>query len=573
MTTVGTRAATGGELVVETLKALGTRFVFGVPGGQTLAITDAILSTPEMRFVTVRHEGAAACMADAVGRLTGLPGICLATTGPGATNLLTGVGGAFRDSSPVLVLTCNNNLRDLARDDAQAADHVEIFRSLTKWATLVPEAQMIPQVLEEAFLRAASGCPGPVLVDFARSALESSIEVASSAPEPHPALALVAQRPLGDPGRVRAAAELLRSSRRPVMWLGNGVNRSHAGVEALKLAERIEMPVITTFNGIGAVPTTNSLVFGPLSRMGTELSTRVISDADLVLVIGNSLNAISTSRWSLELPRTVIQIDIEPANLGRYYAPRTVGILGDARAVLDQLDLAVSQTEPDPAAAAERHARLDELLDARAGWLERASEARYGSDSKLIPPDRLVRVVREVSPDETLLIVDAGNPGVWSYLWEIRRPGTYLKPVGFGNMGFALPAAIGAGLARPGVPLVALTGDGSLGMTLGELETLAREEVPVCIVVMNDAGYGNIRQEQLVKYGPRTIGVDFADVDYAAVARACGVEAVRASTEDELREAVADALGRPRPFLVDARIDPDLNVWTYPLFQQYEVGD
>lgn len=575
VTSIRARTATGGELVVETLRSLGTKFVFGVPGGQTLAITDAILSAPDIRFVTVRHEGAAACMADAVGRLTGEPGVCLATTGPGATNLLTGIGGAFRDSSPVLVLTCNNNLRDLARDDAQAADHVAIFRPLTKWATLVPEAGIIPQVIEEAYLRATTGCPGPVLIDFARSALEGSVEIDGDLPtvEAHPATRIAAQRPHGEPRLVLEAVELIAAAERPVMWLGNGVNRSQAGEAALALAERLDMPIITTFNGIGAVPTTSPLVFGPLSRMGTELSTRVLADSDLVLAVGNSLNAISTSRWSLALPERMIQVDIDPSVLGRYYSGRTLGVLGDARAVLDQLRYALSGAAVDAGAASSRKTRLDALATARAEWLLSAAAAPAASIDGVISPDRLVRTVRDVSPDDTLLVVDAGNPGVWSYLWEIRQPGTYLKPVGFGNMGFALPAAIAAHLVRPDQPLVALVGDGSLGMTMGEIETLAREQVAACVVVMNDGGYGNIRQEQLVKYGSRTIGVDFDDVDYAAIARACGVEAVRVSDEDRLRRAVADALSRPRPFLIDAQIDPDLNVWTYPLFQQYEVGD
>jgi acetolactate synthase-1/2/3 large subunit len=569
-----TTTLTGGQLVVETLRALGVDAVFGVPGGQTLAITDAILDHSDIRFVTARHEGAAACMADAVGRLTGRPGVCLATTGPGATNLLTGVGGAFRDSSPVIVITCNNRLPDLDRDDAQAADHVAIFRPLVKWAKLVAHPGTIVQSLQEAYLRATTGCPGPVLVDFARDALESSLDpkLLDAVPATETVAAAARERSPGDPDRVRAAADLLAGAERPVLWLGNGTKLSSAGDAALALAERLDMPVITTFNGIGAVATTHPLVYGALSRMGTELSTRVLADADVVLAVGNSLNAISTGRWTLELPPSIIQVDVDPATVGRYYAARTLGVVGDARAVLIALRDAVGEDPAAEAAAGRRRERLATLADARAEWWDRAAGA-VESQPGTISPDAVVRVVRDAVPDDTIAVFDAGNPGVWSYLWEIREPGTYLKPVGFGNMGFAVPAAVGAGVVAPDTPIVAFVGDGSLGMSLGELETLAREQTNACVVVMNDSGYGNIRQEQLVHYGDRTIGVDFAEVNYADVAKACGVDAVRVTDDSGLGDAVRSAIGRPGPFLVEAVIDPDVNAWTFPLFQQYELEE
>jgi len=562
-----TNTMTGGQIVVDVLRSLGVSLVFGVPGGQTLSITDAMLDVDDLRFVTARHEGAAACMADAVGRVTRTPGVCLATTGPGATNLLTGVGGAFRDSSPMLVLTCNNNLRDLARDDAQAADHVDVFRSLTKWATLVPDVSVIASAIEEGYLRAMTGCPGPVLIDFARSALEAEVpRTAIPGAGAPPAPAIVAQRPQAEPGLVAGVAARLAAAERPVMWLGNGAKLADASGAALALAEHLEMPVITTFNGIGSVPTTHPLVFGPLSRMGTELSSRVLAESDLLLAVGNSLNAISTSRWTIELPATVVQVDVDPANLGRYYADRTVGILADARSALEQLLAAVGAAGP----ARSGGAWPASLAGARTDWLGRAA-ASSPSASGAIAPDRLVQILRRVSPDDTVLVVDAGNPGVWSHLWEVRQPGTYLKPVGFGNMGFGLPAAIAAKLVQPGSPVVALVGDGSLGMSLGELETLGREGVASVIVVMNDSGYGNIRQEQLVKYGDRTVGVDFGDVDYAAISRACGVDAVRVDAEDAFADAVAAAFASDSPTVIDARIDASLNAWTYPLFKQYEL--
>ncbi len=559
------RQTTGGRLVVDALRSLGVQHVFGVPGGQTLAILDAMLDVEDIRFVAVRHEGAAACMADAVGRLTGRPGVCLATTGPGATNLLTGVGGAFRDSSPVIVITCNNNLRDIDRDDAQAADHVAIFRPLTKRAMFVGTPAAIPQVIEEAYIIAMSGCPGPVLVDFARDALETGVTAVPAMPGEKMHLLRAIPRSSADPSVVSRAAAQLQAASSPVLWLGGGTIRSGATDAALRLAERLDAPVITTFNGIGAAPSAHPNVFGPKSRMGTALSAAVLRGADVVLAVGNSLDAVSTSRWTVDLPECIIQIDTDPEKLGRYYASRTLGLLGDARLVLEQLNDRMDGNLSTGTSAEARKARLSELAHERERWQSRLADSR--SRPGMIAPDRLVKVLRDATPDDTVLVVDAGNAGVWTHLWEVRDgAGEYLKPVGFGNMGFALPAAIGSALVRPSSHVVALIGDGSMAMTVGELETVAREGVAPCIVVMNDSSYGNIRQEQLVKYGPRTSGVDFRDVDFAQIAKGFGVKGVRVDSEEGLAAAVREWLSAGEALLIDARIDRDPSVWTFPYF-------
>ena len=292
-----------------------------------------------------------------------------------------------------------------------------------------------------------------------------------------------------------------------------------------------------------------------------------------LLAVGNSFNAISTARWSLKLPARIVQIDIDPTILGRYYADRTLGILGDARAVLSALAGELAEAAADGEAGAARRKRLAGLAEARQSWWRKASETGGGTHAGVIAPDAVMAVVRKVTPKDAIAVFDAGNPGVWSYLWEITSPGTYLKPVGFGNMGFAVPAAIAAKLEHPDEPVIAFVGDGSLGMTLGELETVAREKLPICIVVMNDRGYGNIRQEQIVHFAGRTVGVDFTDVNYAAVARASGLEGVRVDTAEALGEAVQAAFASQRPWLVEALIDPEVNAWTFPLFRRYEIGD
>ena len=428
----------------------------------------------------------------------------------------------------MLVITCNNRLADIGRDDAQAADHVAIFRPLTKWATLVAEPLTIPRVIHEAAIRATSGCPGPVLLDFARSALEASVPLERVEGVAFPS------GPVPWAGRCRGsapsatlhscseAASLLLDAESPVVWVGNGVQLSGASEAVLGLAVSMDIPVITTFNALGAVETSHPNVFGPLSRMGTTLSRQVMEGCDLLMAIGNSLNAVSTSRWQLELPDTIVQIDADACNLGVNYPTRTLAIAGDARSVVGQLAEAVAAAPSDASPRA----------SGRRGWAGSPRRRRAGGPRPTtsrcapspMPPTALVKALREEIPDDAILVVDAGNPGVWSHLWNVRRPGQYLKPVGFGNMGFALPGAIAAKLVEPERPVIALVGDGALGMTMGELETVVREKLPICIVIMNDVGYGNIRQEELVHYGDRLIGVDFVDADYAAIALGFGID-------------------------------------------------
>ncbi len=557
-----TNNITGGQLVVKMLESLGVTKVFGVVGGQTLAITDAIIDTPSIEFVHTRHENAAAVMADAYGRLTGRPAVAISTTGPGATNLLTGVGGAFRDSSPAIIITCNNNGENIHKDDAQNADHVEIFRPFVKFGRLIAHASSIKQVMEEAYINAMTGNPGPVHLDFARDTIEQPVAEVPEIPTVHPARSWVGTRPVAAGEEIAAAAARVLTAEKPVIWVGNGANRGRAGEAVLELADALGIPVVTTFNGMGAVPTTHPLVFGALSRMGTNLTTRVIDDADLVLALGNSLNAVSTTRWRRRLPE-VVQVDIDPTMIGRYYAEVTTGVVGDLAAFAR--DLVDATAQEAASARASRQSWIAELQQAERDWWELSRDLEP-QNAGTVSPAVVVRALREVTPRDAVLIPDAGNPGVWSFLWEMDEPYRYIKPVGFGNMGFALPAAIASVVDDPTRPVLALIGDGSLGMSLGELETLARAGGPVVIVVLNDSSYGNIRQEQVLHFDGRTIGVDFHDVDFAQVARGMGLEAVRVTDVDALVDAVRDGYASGRPVVVDVVLDREANAWTYPAF-------
>lgn len=550
----------GGSAVVECLKQEGVRYVFGIPGGQNLAIMDALYdAAPDIQFITAHDERGAACMADGYARLTGKPGVCLVTTGPGATNLLTGVGGAFRDSSPVVLLTANNRSADLQRDNAQEADHVALFETLTKWSMMVTHVDRIPHAMREGFRRALTGCPGPVHLDFARENLEDEyVEYTPLRPEQYRTEA----RARGDVDAIARAAELLSKAERPAIWAGRGVLVSDATSAIVELAEALEVPMVTTYNGIGSLPADHRLAFGPKSRHGTKVTKQVVSDADLLLVIGNSLNAPTTHRWGVKLTENVVQIDIDPANVGRHY-PIRIGIVGDAQSITMDLSAEVAKSAPSESVLAARRDWAERLRGEHRAWKESVFKSEYAT-AQPIKPQYLMESIREAFPREAIIVGGAGNPGIWTNLIEIYDPGTYIKPVGFGNMGFALPAAIGAKLACPQQPVVTVIGDGSLGMCISEIETAVRENAPVVIVLMNNFGYGNIKQEQLVFFGPRYIGVDFSDIQFVDIAKAFGADGERVENPGDLPAALKRGLDSGKTYLLDVLIDPDENVWTEP---------
>lgn len=543
--------AQGAEVLGQLLLEQGVTHIFGIPGGQVLSLMDVIRRTPTIRFVTTRHEGGAAAMADAYGRMTGRPGVCLATTGPGATNLLTGVGGALKDSSPMVILVVANNLRDHGRDDAQDLDHVAVFRPLVKAARKVMHAGQLIEAVRHAFRTAVTGCPGPVLLEFSRELLEfEAEEVLDLGAPPAPP---VRPEPSGE--ALAQLVEVVNQATRPVFWLGNGAKIARAGEALLQIAEQAHIPIVTTYNGSGVVPTAHPLVFGSVYRHGSALTHAVVAEADVVIAIGNSFNAISTGRWSLKM-RDLIQVDVDPLIMGRYYPVRQA-MVSDAKMLADRL----------------RHATWV-VPERRREWVETLQQQRREWTASLaqedtprgVDPVRVFGVLRESLREPANFLIDAGNPGIWSQVMPLHSGDFYLKPVGFGNMGFALPGAIAAGLVDATRLAVAVVGDGSLGMTLAELETARREGVHLLAVVLDDEGYGNIRQEQQYKFGLKpqeTIGVAFSPVDYVHIAEAFGWIGWRAGTTPELAEVMPQAVAaaQTRPTMVQVRIDGNRTVW------------
>ncbi|WP_288283737.1 thiamine pyrophosphate-binding protein [uncultured Anaerotruncus sp.] len=542
---------TGGQLVVKVMEEFGAKVVFGVPGGQTLYVTDPIQDVPGMRFVHTRHENGAATAADGWGRLPGEPGICLATTGPGATNLITGLGGALRDSSPVIALVFQNRLADAGRGDAQESDHELLFGSICKKYIPVRDISVLPWAMREAYRTAKTGHPGPVVVDLYRDVIEN--QKAPYVPA-DPAGYCVRPDSVASDEAIEAAARVIRASKKPMLWIGNGVKLSHAADEVTRLSKQLCAPIVCTYNAMCAVDESFENFLGARSRHGTQVTQACIEEADCVILVGSSLTAISTNRWSIA-PKNVVQFDILPEQIGRQY-PVAAGVVGDAKASLQKLLAALEGFAGTPEFR-------DEMFSRKAAWKEALLSGPIADTERTpVPPIALQRELEKSLRENTVFCVDAGNPGAWTHYTTFPKGTAYMKPVNYGNMGFALGAALGCKEASPDREVVALIGDGSLGMTLGELESIAREKLAVTVLLVNDSAFGNIKQEELFKMGEgRYIGVEFPDYDYLSVAKAFGFDGCIVTKASQIPAAMEAARKSGGPYMIEVKLDGSFTVW------------
>ncbi|MEG1755407.1 MAG: thiamine pyrophosphate-binding protein [Clostridia bacterium] len=539
------------EAAVSVLMEQQAKVVFGIPGGQTLFFTDA-LRAADIRFVQTRHEGVAAGAADAYGRLTGKPGMCLATTGPGATNLLTSIGGALRDSSPLIAFVFQNTLAGAGRGDAQEADHELLFGSLVKKYIPVRHSDAVVWAMREAYRVAMTGRPGPVVVDFYRDVIEKG----ECDYTPQTVESYCAKMEFAAPeSQIDALVTKLSSFEKIAIWSGNGVKMSHCGEKVLALAEKLNAPVVTTFNGIGSVSAEDSHVFGARTRHGTKLTKTILEEADCVLVLGSSMSSVSTNRWGLKL-NNCIQVDFAPEQIGKQY-PVAMSVLGELHLVLDALNEKLS-------ARLAGKAWLADLQSQYAAWKKNVFSGPVNDETvSPVAPVALMRKLNECFYKDSIICVDAGNPGAWSHLFCLTDKNRYFKPVNYGNMGFSISAGIGCSIAEPERDIMCFIGDGSLGMTLGDLETVARFTKHVTIIVFNDHAYGNIKQEELFKFGEgHYFGVDlYQNADYVGVAKALGLGGEKVISADGIVDAVKRARSHDGSYLINVEFDGSYSIW------------
>jgi len=549
----------GADVLVKCLLKEGVRYIFGVPGDQLNPITDAIHRFGReagLDFITTRHEQAAAHMADAWARVTGQPGVCMGTVGPGAADLVPGVYPAFADSIPMLVITAQNQTWRSYPDHGsmQGLEQVPLFAPITKWNALVGSWRRIPELVQRAFRVAVSDKPGPVHLDFPSDVLTAKGEEGDLLLPP-PERYRAPRPPVGDPELIEEAARLLAEAEFPLIHAGGGVLRSGAWEELRELAEYLAAPVTTSVGARGVIPEDHPLCLLPASygAMGAQAT------ADVVLLVGGRLGDLDfwgkPPAWGEEGAQKWIQIDICPQSIG-LNRPVDVAIVGDAKATLRALLEAVKRRTPQR----REHPSLAEAREAQAAWLGQWEEWAH-SDATPIHPLRLVREVREFFPREAITCVDGGNTSVWcAYLNRVYEPRTFLWASDSGHLGTGLPYAMGAKLARPDVPVYLITGDGAFMFNVQELETARRLQLPIVVVVSNDRAWGMIKGGQMLGYESRFIGVDFFDVRYDRIAQACGCYGERVEKPDQIRPALERAMASGLPAVLDVLVDPEANL-------------
>ena len=565
--------AHGGALLAALLAEHGVRHVFGVPGGQTLALYDGIADVDGLAHVQVRDERSAAYAADAYARVTGRAGVCDATVGPGAAKLPSGLAEALGASVPVLALVSDlparlapHRYRGAA---SQALDQAALLAPVTKWQAAVPDAGTLPALVRQAFREATTGRPGPVALFLPQDVLDGPAPAGTDAgggaaggSGGSPPRAgtdggrisrfgrFPAFRPVPEPGDVGAAAAVLRAAQRPFILAGGGVLHSAAGSDVVALAERLSAAVGTTLSGKGAIAEDHPLAVGVTGSMGTAAAAAAMAEADVVLLAGAKASGGATFSWTLPRPdQRVVQVDVDPAELGRAFG-WALPVLADARqgvrALLAALEPGDEPPGPEPDRAPWR-ARLRELAAAwRAG-----RDAERASDAVPIAPQRVLAEIEAALGGRDILICDASLASGWggAYLEQRRAGRRVLAPRGQAGLGYALPAAIG--VSHAGHRAVVLTGDGALGYAMGELATVTEQALPVTVVVLNNRSWGWIRWYQRITFGRGWEGEDFGDVAFADVARGFGLAAQRVTEPGRLGAALRAALAAPGPALVD----------------------
>jgi thiamine pyrophosphate-dependent acetolactate synthase large subunit-like protein len=540
-----------GRAVVELLKAEGVRHVFGIVGSTFLDVLDVLHDDRSVEYVNVRHEQGGAFMADGLARVTGMPAVCLVTSGPGATNLVTGIAGAYVAHSPVVAIAGGSALAVQGRDAFQELDLVALFRPVTKLAIQVTQPARIPEVLRLAFRTAMTGRRGPVFVDIPRDVLND--QVVPMAPLPPEGYRPVRPAP-PHPEAVREVARLLALAERPLLVAGGGVIWAAATDLVTRLCRSYGLPAITAYGRNDAVPNDDPLYVGPLGRAGSPEAAEACRRADLLLVVGSRLGQF-TSFYDARYIRpgtAIAQVDVDARDIGRVY-PVAVGIEADARETLAALLNVLAQ---------DRAGHVSEVWQREVRELRHRRQARLLAETALdavpVKPQRVYAELRRVLPPDAIVTLDAGAAPAYGYdRLHFVRPRTFLTPLDLGGLGFAFPAALGAKLGRPEAPALAIHGDGGFLMNAQELETAVRHGIAAVALVLNNNCWGSEKAYQRHFYGGRYVGVDIGNPRFDRYAELFGARGYYVEHPDAIGDAILDALGAGRPAVVEIPIDPD----------------
>ena len=548
----------GAQWLVAALEAHGVEVVFGYPGGAIMPLYDALTGS-RLRHILTRHEQAAALAADGYARVSGRAGVCIATSGPGATNLVTGLANAFLDSVPLVAITGQVSTAVMGTDAFQEVDIFGITLPVVKHSYLVRDASQLPAIVREAFEIAEGGRPGPVLIDLPKDVATAPISLSAAAPErrtPDWPQAI-------DRHAVAAANRLLAGARRPLLYAGGGIGIADAMAPFRRLVDRCGAPVVTTLKGLGTVATDHPACLGMLGMHGHPAANRAVQACDLLVCIGARFDDRATGRLDTFAPHArVIHLDVDPAEVSKLRTA-DVALIGDLAAHLDALGTTGDIDGWRQACVADRD----------------ASAPYYDPPGEWIYAPALLKQLAEQAGDALILTCDVGQHQMWvAQHCRITNPRRHLSSGGLGTMGYGLPAAIGAALADPAATVVVVSGDGSIMMNIQELATLMRYGIAVRIVLLDNASLGMVRQWQELFFDGNLSEVDLSDnPDFAAVAASFGLEAFAIRHRDEVAAGIQRLLAADGPCLMHVHIDPRANVW--PLVppgqsnQQMMMGD
>ena len=539
---------TGAQMMLDGLVKEGVEVTFGIQGGKVIPLFDTMPQFPQIHHVLTRHEQGAAHAAEGYARATGKVGVCIATSGPGATNLVTGIADAFLDSVPIVAITGQVNRPDIGKDAFQEVDITGITLPITKHNYLVLDTASMPRIVREAFYLARTGRPGPVLIDVPGDVFMEEAEFhypkEFDLPSYRPTLK-------GHPAQIIKAARAIKDARQPVILAGRGVIISGAYAELKELAEKAQIPVITTLLGISAIPQSHVLSYGWLGMHGMVHANLATDAADTIIAIGMRFDDRATAKVSaFNQHARIIHIDIDPAEIGKNIKV-DIPIVGDVKTVLTQLNKVIES---------------DQHID----WIGQLDEWRRTHpglnirDSESVLPQYVVRQIYEATRGTATIVTGVGQHQMWTaQYYHYDHPNSLITSGGLGTMGFGLPAAIGAQIGRPEAMVWCLDGDGSFQMTIQELATIQQERLPLKIAIFNNGFLGMVRQWQDLFFGKRYVATPLSGPDFVKVAEAYGIPGTMAKRREDVIPAIEQAMSEPGPFLIDFRIEPEENV--YPM--------
>jgi acetolactate synthase-1/2/3 large subunit len=549
---------TGAEIFVESLKQEGVKAIFGIPGGVVLKIFDALYQQKDIEVILTRHEQGAAHMAEGYAKATGRAGVVLVTSGPGMTNIVTGLADAYMDSVPLVAFTGQVSTNLIGNDAFQEADNVGISRPCTKHNVLVKDVNDLARIIKEAFYIATTGRPGPVLVDIPKDVSTNKADF--KYPDK---VSVRGYNPTyeGNKHQIKQAAEEIIRAKKPVIYVGGGALFSDAADEILELAEMTQVPVTMTLMGLGSFPGTHSLSMGMLGMHGGYWSNMAMHHADLLIAVGARFDDRVTGKLSDFCPEArVIHIDIDPTSIKKNVHAH-IPIVGDVKTVLRQLNVLLRSMNGNQSDLKEQRRPWRNQIEE---W-KRAHPLRYDQDDKVTKPQFVIERLFEITNNEGIVVTDVGQHQMWAaQYFKGTRPRTFLTSGGLGTMGFGFPAAIGAQKAYPENLVLCVTSEGSFQMNLQELATAVEYKLPVKIVLINNQFHGMVRQWQDLFYEGRYASSYLGKIpDFVKLAEAYGMLGLRAVKPAEVEPAIREGLKHKGPVLMDFHVDPFENC--YPM--------